>query len=265
MASGCIVIVVVVVARVVARVVAKVVAKVVVYGTIGASVAQRPTSPVSAPETSWRYTVAKEASQHCSTETGAVVPPCAWDQGGTRPATCAANQCCTGVGGAGRAPNENGLCPLSFQVQDDGVGASDAVVTGIRALVGFSTFTITTEVRPDPAELAATGFDTTCFIQGVVPLSATTQNGCAPQPTPADLVPPAGVLDSFVGVVPRTQLLFDVQARNLNRTNAQPCRPATTQPQLYRAFIDIVADGVTVVDTRDVYIVVPPQTPGGTN
>lgn len=200
-----------------------------------------------------------------ATETGALVPPCAWDQGATRPATCAANQCCTGVGGAGRAPNEDGLCPLSFQIQDDGVGASDAVVTGIRALVGFSTFTITTEVRPDPAELAATGFDTTCFIQGVVPLSATTQNGCAPQPTPADLVPPAGVLDSFVGVAPGTQLLFDVQAQNLNRTNAQPCRPTTTQPQLYRAFIDVVADGVTVVDTHDVYIVVPPQTPGGTN
>jgi hypothetical protein len=199
-----------------------------------------------------------------ASETGAVVPTCAWDTFGGRPMGCAANQCCTGVNGVGNAPDENGLCPLSFQVNDNGTGVGTAMVAGIQALVGYSTFTVTTRVRPDPVELMG-GFDTTCFIHGVIPVSATTPNSCAPTPMPADLSPPVGVLDGFTQVVPGSQLAFDVIAQNQVRLGATPCRPQTTVPQLYRAFIDVVADGVTVLDTRDVTIIVPPATPGGSN
>jgi hypothetical protein len=197
--------------------------------------------------------------------TGAVIPTCAWDRfGAGRPAGCAANQCCTGVNGAGIAPNAAGLCPLSFQVQDNGAGLSGAVVSGIEALVRFSAFTVTTVVRPDPVEQAATGFDTTCFIHGVTPVSATPQ-ACAPTPVIADLLPPAGINDSFQNVAPGTSLTFDVNAQNQNLANGAPCRPRAASPQLYRAYIDVVADGVTVVDTRDVIIIVPPQPPTGSN
>jgi hypothetical protein len=197
--------------------------------------------------------------------TGAVIPTCAWDRfGAGRHAGCAANQCCTGVNGAGIAPNAAGLCPLSFQVQDNGAGLSGAVVSGIEALVRFSAFTVTTVVRPDPVEQAATGFDTTCFIHGVTPVSATPQ-ACAPTPVIADLLPPAGINDSFQNVAPGTSLTFDVNAQNQNLANGAPCRPRAASPQLYRAYIDVVADGVTVVDTRDVIIIVPPQPPTGSN
>ena len=197
--------------------------------------------------------------------TGAVIPTCAWDRfGGSRPAGCAANQCCTGVNGAGVAANAAGQCPLSFQITDNGAGLSNAVVTGIEALVRFSAFTVTTQVRADPVELMATGFDTTCFIHGVVPISATPQP-CAPTPRIVDLIPPAGINDSFENVAPGTTLSFDVNAQNLNLANSMACRPRTASPQLFRAYIDVIADGVTVVDTRDVIIIVPPEPPGGSN
>jgi len=34
---------------------------------------------------------------------------------------------------------------------------------------------------------------------------------------------------------------------------------------LYRAYIDVIADGVTVVDTRDVIIIVPSSPTSGSN
>jgi hypothetical protein len=34
---------------------------------------------------------------------------------------------------------------------------------------------------------------------------------------------------------------------------------ATDAPQLYRATVDVVGDGVTVLDTRDVFFLVPPE------
>ena len=145
-----------------------------------------------------------------------------------------------------------------------GVLLQRQVPSGIEALVGFSTFTITTAVRPDPIELAASGLDTTCFIHGVTPLSATPPNTCAPIPTAVDLLPPAG-LDSWQNVVPGTVLEFTVDALNQSVTTLLPCAPSLAAPQQFRAYIDVIADGVTVVDTRDVIIVVPPLPPGGEN
>ncbi|MFO0729288.1 MAG: hypothetical protein U1E65_36245 [Myxococcota bacterium] len=200
-----------------------------------------------------------------ATETGSLVPTCAWDQfGAGRPAGCAANQCCTGQSGAGVAPNADNLCPLSFQIDDAGVGLSQALVSGVQALVRFSTFTVTTQVRPDPVELAASGFDTTCFLHGVIPVSATPPGSCSPMPRIADLLPPVGVNDSFENVTPGTQLTFNVNAQNQDAMGA-PCRNELPDPQLFRAYIDVVADGVTVLDTRDVIIIVPPAPPGGGN
>ncbi len=193
-----------------------------------------------------------------STRTGALVPPCAWDEFGPgRPAGCAADECCTGLNGAGRAANLNNLCPLTFDIDDNGDGLGPTMVSALEALVGFSTFTITTVVRGDPAA----AFDTACFIRSIIPVAATPPNTCAPQPTAVDLFAPSPELDSWANVVPGTVLEFDVSAINVNEANGQPCAPAAADPQLFRAYIDVVADGVTVVDTRDVIIIVPPLPP----
>ncbi len=198
-----------------------------------------------------------------ASQTGAVVPTCTWDQFGSgRPAGCAANECCTGIGGAGTPADASGQCPLAFEIASNGSGIGQAVVTGIESMVRFARFTITTRLRADPAELVASGLDTRCFIQDLVPVAGTPPNSCAPAPTIDDLLPPAGP-DSFTNVVPGTHLTFDVTAENRVAGTSQPCVDATTEPQLFRAFIDVVADDVTVVDTRDVIIIVPPQPQSG--
>lgn len=195
-----------------------------------------------------------------SEETNAVIPACAWSSFGPgRPANCPVDQCCTGLNGAGVAPNVNGMCPLTFAIDVNGGGLSNAVVSGIEALVKFSTFTITTAVRGDPSA----AIDTTCFIHGVVPTTATPPNSCAPVPLAVDLLPPTPELDSFENVVPGTVLQFQVNAVNQVGATAQPCVASGASPQLFRAYIDLLADGVTVVDTRDVIIIVPPTVTGG--
>lgn len=200
-----------------------------------------------------------------SQDTGATIPACAWSFfGSARPTGCTATQCCTGENGAGVAPDANGQCPLSFVISDTGAGLGNALVAGVEALVNFSTFTITTQLRPDPVQFA-NGLDTTCFIQSVIPVSATPPNTCAPTPVAADLVPPAGQLDSFLNVVPGTVLDFQVNALNQQSGTMNPCVASTNSPQQFTAFIDVVADNVTVVDTRQVIIIVPPTPAGGAN
>ena len=197
-----------------------------------------------------------------SQDTGAVIPTCAWDEFGQgRPAACAVGQCCTGPAGAGVAPDANGTCPLAFEIDDTGAGLDQAMVAGIEALVNFSTFTITTQVRGDPVELQNSGIDTACFIHGVIPTTATPPNACVPTPVPDDLLPPVGELDSFRDVAPGTQLEFQVNALNQVQGGAVACAPAMLAPQQFTAFIDVIADGVTVVDTRQVIIIVPPAPP----
>ena len=199
-----------------------------------------------------------------SEQTNAVVPPCAWDVfGAGRPANCPSNQCCTEIDGAGEAPNAAGMCPLAFRIEEDGTGLGATMVTGVEALVKAGAFTITTRVRQDPAELALSGVDTACFITSVIPVSATQANQCVAQPRAVDLTPPSPQLDSFVDVTPGADLEFQVNAINLDSASSMPCAEANPLPTIYRAFIDVVADGVTVVDTRDVIILVPGTGPGG--
>jgi len=35
----------------------------------------------------------------------------------------------------------------------------------------------------------------------------------------------------------------------------------TDEPQVFMAFIDVIGDYVTILDTREVYFLVPPETP----
>jgi hypothetical protein len=43
--------------------------------------------------------------------------------------------CPTGINGAGRPPDSDGLCPLVFQVASDGSGLGTAVIDAIRSLL----------------------------------------------------------------------------------------------------------------------------------
>jgi hypothetical protein len=188
-----------------------------------------------------------------ATQTGGVVAPCAWGEvGAGRPAGCAANQCCTGDNGAGQA-TVGGQCPLVFDAATGlfgtGGGIDSTVISGIEALLGGTSFDITAQLRRDEDEYAATGIDTRCFINGVVPVSATS-HGCATEPTPAD-TDGDGVLDGFRGVSPGSTVTFEVRAQN-------DCVEEDYDPKVYSVWIDLFASNGTSFGSRLVTILVPP-------
>lgn len=62
-----------------------------------------------------------------------------------------------------------------------------------------------------------------------------------------------GFDDTFPGVIPGTPVCFDVIPRM--NTTVMP----TDMPQVFRAIIEVVGDGVTVLDEREVFFLVPPD------
>ena len=185
---------------------------------------------------------------------GSVVPTCAWTDpvDGTRPGGCLDGMCCTGSSGSGRPPEADGTCPLVYDIASSGAGLSDSVVEGIRALINFSTFDLTTRVRPDEDELEASGIDTSEFIDRVVPIEGVAPDtGCADDPVLADR-DEDGEYDHFLGVVPGSRLTFDIFAVNTTV-------PPTNEPQVFTTFIDVVQQGGAVLDTQLVTVLVPPD------
>lgn len=187
-----------------------------------------------------------------TTDTGALVPACAW--GATRPAGCTPDQCCTGRQGAGQAPGADGLCPLLFRAPIDGTGIGEQVVSGINTLVDFAPTDVTIRVRRDETEFVTSGIDTALFIDRVVPLRVETPSSACSSP-----LPPAafdsdgdGVDDAFQNVTPGSTVFFDVIAQNSHVES-------TDSPQLFEAFIDVLGNGVALLDTQRVSIIVPPQ------
>lgn len=193
-------------------------------------------------------TTARPQVEAIAIATGAHVRACGWDD--ARPRGCAGTQCCTGIDGAGRNPVD-GICPLVFDINDDGTGLGESIVTAIDALGHGTTFDVTTRLRRDEEEFAATGLDTRCFIPSIVPATYRTESGCSTEPIPADINPIDGVDDSFRDVTVGTQLIFDVTAQN------DGCVEEVDLPRAFTAFIDVIGDELTVLDTLRVTVIVP--------
>ena len=184
-----------------------------------------------------------------ATATGTRVPPSAWDVP-ARPAGCAAGQCCTNTNGTGRAPDAQGLCPLVFRTDQNGTGLGTHIVTGIKMLTRFATFDVTSErhgVATDVAGNALPAPHTTAdFIKLVVP------SGFMLPPPPPTLPNPTFDATSFYAVTPGTRVQFDVRALN-------DFIPQTSEAQIFRAEIRVLAGGCTALDQREVLILVPPN------
>jgi hypothetical protein len=183
-----------------------------------------------------------------ATSTGSRVAPSAWDVG-TRPAGCAANQCCTGQNGAGQAPDGAGLCPVVFDVSPSGTGVGANIATGISLLARFATFDVPTDKQGvgtdiDGVALPA-GHTTADFIKMVTPVSFV-------KPAPPPVVPdPTFDATTFHNVTPGTKVSFSVNAFN-------DFVMSTGDAQIFRATIRVLAGGCTPLDQRDVLILVPP-------
>jgi hypothetical protein len=184
-------------------------------------------------------------------QTNSTVPPAAF--GGT----CGAGQCCTGLNGAAEAPIM-GVCPMVYRVDSNGSGLGTSVGDAISKLVSFGGFDDGTSVVGKMTDESMPGVP--------LPGTHTTADFLAPVGanrgiTPLDSMPAVGAMggpasidmthNTFVDVQPGTQLRFTVRAYN-------DFVPATPEPQFYKATIQVVGDGTALLDSRDVYILVPP-------
>ncbi|MCC6811576.1 MAG: VWA domain-containing protein [Deltaproteobacteria bacterium] len=181
--------------------------------------------------------------------TNAVVTPSAWGPvGGGRPATCAATQCCTGASDAGVAPDANGKCPLLFTVGSNGSGLGSAIVKAIEVLTTFGIIDISAKVNDDPSDAV----NTASFIARM-PVNV---GGGACTVLPAVDTNGDGHKDTFTAVQPGNSVCFDV----VPAVNTIVAPIAT--PQIFRATISVVADGVSELDARNVFFLVPPKLAG---
>ncbi len=199
-------------------------------------------------------------------DTGAVVTPA--DFGSSRPSGCSASQCCTGVSGAGVAPDATGKCPLAFQYNDgNGAGISSAVSAGIIALANGAKFDIhvrAVDVDPNTVEnfmlnlvpnVSGTGPAAMCV---VVPLSSLEDNFTGPLATAGG----DGTPDTFKQVGGGEKVCFDVIPKmNTTVQNAGA-------PQFYHAQLQVEAytpsgGTITLGTPRDVFFLVPPSIVNG--
>lgn len=179
--------------------------------------------------------------------TGAIVPPAGWGATAARPVGCSVTQCCTGVSGAGEATDATGNCPLSFLVDSYGSGLGTAIVTAIQVLTTYGTIDISARPVDDPSDSVNA---VTAFI-GAIVANPTAGASCDSGLTVADR-DGDGHPDTFVGVKPGARVCFDVLPKS--NVTVSP----TTGPQMFKAAIEVVGDSVTVLDTRNVFFLVPP-------
>ena len=133
--------------------------------------------------------------------------------------------------------------PVVFSISGDGSGLSTAVVDAVVDVVGgtpqdVSTRTANVAGNPDD-------FDGTRFIQSIVPLEGYNGGMAGTGYTSKDAT-------TFYGVIPGTDVDFTIDFHNDVRMP-----PATAE--IFRARIFVVGNGVADLDSREVYIVVPPE------
>jgi hypothetical protein len=167
--------------------------------------------------------------------TDAVVPP------------TMAGTCLTGVDGAARPttmlPDGTRGCPLVFDARSNGSGLSSTLVDAVGTLVtAIRLSTVSVRVVDDPNG----------FIRATIPRSATPPAG-APPPTVADLDGDS-IFDSFVDLTPGTIVTFTIIAFN-------DTVPRTDVDQVFMVTLQIIGDGITVLDEKPVIIIVPRAAP----
>ncbi len=123
-------------------------------------------------------------------------------------------------------------------------GASAGIVDAVTRVAGQSRQDITTRVVPDPMPSGLVAGRTTAdFIKAVTPV-----RGEPDMPTGYD----RRDATTFYNVSPSTRVTFNVDFYN-------DFQPGAMVSRLFRATIEVIGRGGTVVDTRPVFIVVPAQ------
>lgn len=149
--------------------------------------------------------------------------------------------------------------PLAFEIANNGTGIGDQVVDAIEILAGQVVMDISARAV-DVVESATDTVDTTRFVERIEPNTA----GGVEDPAHPGMVCVGGLPvsdadgdsynDVFTDVLPGTIVCFDIVPRQNDSV------PPATEPQLFRGQVEVLGESVTVLDTRDVYFLVPPGT-----
>ena len=164
--------------------------------------------------------------------------------------SCGAGECCTLASGGGRPPDGPvGSCRLNFQIRD-GVGLGDSIVTAISAISVGTIFDVTAVASNDTSNPG--GVDATKFIKALRAMDeGSAPDGCSPR-TATD-TDGDGIKDTFPSTIVGTPVCFEV----IPATNTTV--PATSAPQFFDAFIDVIGmPGAVKLDRRTVIFEVPP-------
>jgi hypothetical protein len=136
--------------------------------------------------------------------------------------------------------------PLVFSISTGGTGLDATVVDAVVELTSGTPQDVNT--RTENVAGNPDGFDATLFIQAIVPDEGYRDGIAGTGYTSKDDT-------TFYGVIPGTLVDFDIDFHN-------DVRPPATVTQIFRARIIVVGNGVADLDSRNVYILVPPE--GGT-
>lgn len=194
--------------------------------------------------------LAQSQTRDMATSTDSVVPVAAWD--GSRPSGCGVDECCTGENGVGEAPNAAGECTLNFDVNSAGMGLTGTAADAIRALVEFAPL----DIGAEPVDDATDSVDAVAAFIDRIEANPSAISPCVMGLPVDDRIGGDGIDDTFEGILPGTQVCFDVVPVAVNSTV-----PATSEVQLFKATIVVRGDDVTVLDTREVFFLVPPVDP----
>ena len=63
--------------------------------------------------------------------------------------------------------------------------------------------------------------------------------------------------DTFNNIAPGTRLEFLVASVNSDSATGLPCVESQPRAQIFTAYLDVIADGVTTLETKDIVIIVP--------
>ncbi|MGZ5968454.1 MAG: hypothetical protein ACXWP4_12355 [Polyangiales bacterium] len=197
-----------------------------------------------------------------SDATSSNIPPSAFDGAG-KPTGCGAGQCCTGLNGAGKAPDATGgRCRLNFACDSSGNGVSTGVVNAIKAIASGSVYDILPEVTNDPKNPDMV--DATIFIDRLEAF-ADMSMGCAGVPRKST---PSKAYNDMVGGILAGKQTACFKVIPKENDTVSPKESA----QFFKAFINMkgIAPGVEVKadtpqvdlgDTRTVLFLVPPTAP----
>ncbi len=127
-----------------------------------------------------------------------------------------------------------------------GAEISDAVVTQIQSLANSTPIDVSVRFIDDPSD----SVDTEAAFVDHLEANETGDptRGCDPRMATGTPYP-----DTFPAVSPGDRVCFDVIVKQ-NDTVAP-----TAVPQLFKATVEVVGDGISVLDSRDVFFLVPPD------